>query len=74
MFSLQYTTEEWILKSYEIESSELIGVEGIWATLIFILILIVVCRMDCSVNMRTHCNYNVYNGKYSLESLSMFIW
>ena len=67
--STQYTIQEKLVKSYSVNSFQLVGFEGLWGALMYTLILFIFQHVNCggwSDTLRSFCIENEY-GEFRLE-------
>ena len=67
--STQYTIQEKLVKSYSVNSFQLVGFEGLWGALMYTLILFIFQHVNCggwSDTLRSVCIENEY-GEFRLE-------
>ena len=67
--STQYTIQEKLVKSYSVNSFQLVGFEGLWGALMYTLILFIFQHVNCggwSATLRSFCIENEY-GEFRLE-------
>ena len=67
--STQYTIQEKLVKSYSVNSFQLVGFEGLWGALMYTLILFIFQHVNCggwSDTLRSFCIKNEY-GEFRLE-------
>ncbi len=67
--STQYTIQEKLVKSYSVNSFQLVGFEGLWGALMYTLILFIFQHVNCggwSDTLRSVCIKNEY-GEFRLE-------
>jgi uncharacterized membrane protein len=65
--AVYYNVEEWIVSKYFIHPFEVVGVQGCWGFLFYIILLSILCNVQC--NLGSTCVYNPNNGLFYFENL-----
>ena len=73
--STQYTIQEKLVKSYNVNSFQLVGFEGLWGASVYTLMLVIFQQVNCrpwSPELRTFCIKNEKNEWHLEDTLFAF--